>query len=268
MGLFSGKKVSVSFEEAPPNHGIVFQRNDLLEKPRIPALIDSVYETLRCTILGNKEVKISTVEHLLSALYAHGINNLLIKVDGPELPIGDGSSLPFVELIKEAKSIPQSTPQTIYSLRNPVYWSQGHTHLMALPADEYRISYTLHYPHSAFIGSQYYSFAVSQDSYNIEIASSRTFSLYEEVVPMLEKGFLTEAGLNNGVVVKDDQVLNSEGLRFSDEMVRHKILDLMGDLSLMGLRFNAHIIAVRSGHYSNVEFAKVLKEKLIAETYS
>ena len=136
----------------------------------------------------------------------------------------------------------------------------------SLPSDEYQISYTLHYPHSQFLRSQYFSFRVDPDEYAQEIASCRTFSLYEEVAPMLEKGLLRGGGLDNGVVIKDDHVLNPEGVRFFNEMVRHKILDLIGDLSLMGIRFKAHIVAIRSGHFSNVSFAKVLKEQLMKET--
>jgi UDP-3-O-[3-hydroxymyristoyl] N-acetylglucosamine deacetylase len=266
VGLFSGAKTSVAFREAKENHGIVFQRVDLPNQPLIPASLTSVQEAVRCTQLVQGSANILMVEHLLSALSAYQIDNLLVQLKGPELPMGDGSASMYVDLIQKAKIIPQLVNRKVYSLKTPVSWSHNEIHLIAIPSDEYRISYTLHYPHSKFLRSQYLSFRVNPEEYAQEIASCRTFALYEEVAPMLKKGLLPGGGLENGVVIKDDHVLNPEGVRFFNEMVRHKILDLMGDLSLMGIKFKAHIIAIRSGHFSNVSFARVLKEQLIKET--
>jgi UDP-3-O-[3-hydroxymyristoyl] N-acetylglucosamine deacetylase len=257
MGLFTGQSVSLKLCPAEVSSGIIFQRVDLPQRPLLPAKAENVQATPRCTILGKDGVSVQTVEHLLAALYACGIDNVLIEISGAEVPIFDGSSSSFIEAIEEVGLEAQTSTKPIIALSSPLYWSQGDVHIVALPCQEYRISYTLHYPHAKILRSQFYSISVSQETFKSEIASCRTFSLYEEVVPLIEKG-LIKGSLENGVIIKDDQVLNPEGLRFPDEMARHKILDMIGDLSLIGIPFTAHIIAIRSGHASNNAFAKQL----------
>jgi UDP-3-0-acyl N-acetylglucosamine deacetylase len=261
VGLFTGKQAEVTISPAAPGQGIVFQRTDLPQKPMIPACLNTVQSTSRCTVLGSKDVFISTVEHLLAALKAFRIDNATIKVSGPEIPIFDGSSRVFVEALEKAGVAENGLPRECLKLEAPVFWSQGDVHLVALPADEYRISYTLHYPHSTFLRSQFYSTVVNEEIFKTEIAPCRTFCLYEEVAVMIEKGLLKGGGLDNGVIIKGDQVMNPEGLRFPDEMARHKVLDIIGDLSLIP-SFSAHIIAIRSGHASNLSFAKELLKVL------
>ena len=134
--------------------------------------------------------------------------------------------------------------------------------MVAIPADEFKISYTLHYPNSTYLYAQYVSFTINSENFCKEIAPSRTFSIYEEIEPLLEKGLIKGGGLDNAVIIKDDKILNPEGIRYSNEMARHKVLDLIGDLSLIGKRFNAHIIAIRSGHFANISFAKILEKNL------
>lgn len=265
-GLFTGKDVEISLSPASENTGIVFQRVDLLKKPFIPAGLKYVKEMPRSTFLGEGEVQVQTVEHLLSALHALEIDNLIVKISGPEVLIDDGSSRIFVEAIEKAGIEKLEIKKRIYGLKAPLYWSEGDVHLIALPSKEMRISYTMHYPHSSFLRSQYYSFKFDSENYKREIAPSRTFSLFEEVQLFIEKGLIKGGGLENGVIIKDNKVLNPEGLRFSDEMVRHKILDLIGDLSLIGVFFVGHIIAIRSGHFSNIAFAKKLMKSIILES--
>ena len=260
--LFTGKHVHLNIHPAAPGFGIVFQRIDLPGRPQLPAKLEYVQATPRCTILGNQGVVIQTVEHLLSALHACGVDNALIEIDGAELPIFDGSAKEFVEQIEAVGVCEQDEPKAVYRLTSPISWSQGDVHLIALPSDEYRITYTLFYPHSSIVGTQYYSVQVNEDSFKKEVAPCRTFCIYEEVAPLVEKGLIKGGGLENAVIIKDDQVANPGGLRFPDEMVRHKILDVIGDLSLMGFSFLAHIIAIRSGHSSNVAFAKQLVTKM------
>lgn len=257
IGLFSGEKVSIRLCPAEGNTGIIFQRVDLPHRPKLHARSEFVQGTPRCTIIGNGKDSVQTVEHLLAALRAYEIDNLLIEISGGEVPIFDGSSREFVSLIEAGGICELEADKTIFKLKTPIYWSQKDTHLIALPSDEYRISYTLHYPQSETIGTQYYSFAIDSERFKNEIASSRTFSIYEEIAPMIEKGLFNGGSLDNAVIIKDDAVVNPEGLRYSDEMVRHKILDLIGDLSLVP-PFRAHLIAVRSGHTSNNAFAKEL----------
>ncbi len=265
VGVFTGEKATLRLCPAEADTGIIFQRMDLPHKPFLPAALEHVQGTPRCTMIGIQGALIQTVEHLLSALKAYHIDNALIEITGPEVPILDGSAAGFVEMIEKAGVTVLNEERTRGRLETPVYWTQKDTHLIALPSDEYRVSYTLHYPHSDFIGSQYYSFVVDEEGFKQEIAPSRTFSLYEDVAPLIEKGLLKGGSLDAGVLIKDNAVANPEGLRFKDEPVRHKILDLIGDLSLNAVSFSAHIIAIRSGHTSNIAFAKELAKHIKME---
>ena len=261
IGLFTGEKVSLRLQPALPDSGIVFQRLDLPGNPTIPAQLAFVSDTRRCTRLSTNESNLTMVEHLLSALSGLEIDNLNIAVTGPEMPSGDGSAQVFVDVLEKAGYVEQEVPRHYFKPSYPVFWSEKDTHLIALPSDEFRISYTLHYPQSSLLGSQYLSLLINRETYIRDIALCRTFSLYEEIAPFLEKGFIKGGGLENGVVIQNDRVLNPGGVRFPDEMVRHKILDLIGDLSLIGQPIRAHIIAMRSGHTSNVAFAKMLQNE-------
>ena len=255
IGLFTGENVSFTLLPAPANHGIVFQRIDLPGSVQIPADCGSVQATPRCTVLGIGSARIQTVEHLLAALRAYEIDNVLIQIDGSEVPIFDGSSKVFASMIEEAGVVRMEEEMDVISLKSPVYWSEGNVHLIALPADEYKISYTLHYPHCSLIGSQFYSFSLTKEKFVKEIAPCRTFSIYEEIAPMIEKGLIKGGCLDSAVLIKEGVVANPEGLRYPDEMVRHKVLDLIGDCSLLP-KFLAHVIAICSGHTSNHEFGK------------
>ncbi|MBI3508652.1 MAG: UDP-3-O-[3-hydroxymyristoyl] N-acetylglucosamine deacetylase [Chlamydiia bacterium] len=258
IGLFTGEEVSIKLCPAPPNTGIVFQRIDLQDKPLIPALLSHVRASPRNTRLCAGNACVFMVEHLLSALSAYGVDNVRIEVKGSEIPAGDGSAAPFLELIEKSGLKNQNAKRRYLRIEQPIHWSEGEVHLIALPADESRYSYTLHYPHSALLNSQYFSFALEPQLYKKEIACCRTFSLYEEILPFIEKGIIKGGGLGNAVVIQGDRILNPEGVRFQDEMVRHKILDLIGDLALLGRPLMAHVIAIRSGHSSNIAFAKTL----------
>jgi len=265
VGLFTGEKVSLKICPAPPNAGIVFQRTDLPGKPEIPALLSFVREAPRCTRLASAKASVLMVEHLLSAFYAYGIDNARIEVEGPEIPVADGSSQIFVDLIEKTGLAIQQSSRKYVRISQPIYWSEGEVHLIALPSNEFRVSYTMHYPHSPLLRSQYYSLALQPLRYKAEIAPCRTFSLYEEILPFIEKGIIKGGGLENALVIQGGRILNPEGARFEDEMVRHKILDLIGDLALIGTPLLAHIIAIRSGHSSNVAFAKTLSKTLKLE---
>jgi UDP-3-O-[3-hydroxymyristoyl] N-acetylglucosamine deacetylase len=267
IGLFTGEKVSIKILPLPPNSGIVFVRSDLPGKPEVPARLAFVREAPRCTRLAAGNTTILMVEHLLSALYAYGIDNARIEVEGPEIPVGDGSSQLFVDMIEKSGFTVQKQKREAVRITSPIYWSEGDVHLIALPAEEFRLSYTMHYPHSPLLRSQYYSFCLAPLRYKAEIAPCRTFSLYEEIVPFIEKGIVKGGGLENALVIQGGRILNPEGARFEDEMVRHKILDLIGDLALIGKPLFAHVIAVRSGHSSNVAFAKTLSKLLKLEKY-
>jgi UDP-3-O-[3-hydroxymyristoyl] N-acetylglucosamine deacetylase len=265
IGVFSGQDVTLSLCPNEKGTGIFFKRVDLPHQPELPAQLKYVQATPRCTVIGDGKISIQTVEHLLSALSAYDIDNAIIEISGSEVPIFDGSALEFVEMIEKAGVCELDEEKKVVKIQSPLFWSQGDIHLIALPSEVLRFSYTLHYPHSTAIGTQFYSFALSSEGFKKEIASCRTFSVYEEIAPMIEKGLVKGGSLTNAVIIKDNKILNSEGLRFPDEMVRHKILDLIGDLSLVPVSFVAHIIAIRAGHSSNNAFANQLYHEIKME---
>ena len=263
IGLFTGQTSSIRLLPAEANSGIVFQRIDLPGSPEIPAQLESIRQTPRCTLLSSGNSSIQLVEHLLSAVRGMGLDNVRIEVAGPEIPAGDGSAAEFVRLIEEAGIEELEEEQLVCRVEEPVYWSQGEVHLIALPSEEFRISYMLHYPQSPLIGSQYFSCSVTPALYRSEIAPCRTFSLYEEIAPFIEKGLIKGGGLENALVIQGNRILNPGGARFPDEMVRHKVLDLIGDLALVGFPIRGHILSVRSGHATNAAFANVLKQAIL-----
>lgn len=258
IGIHTGQEVSMRFLPAKEGTGILFIRSDLPGNPTIPATVEYVCANSRNTTLGIKDVRIYTVEHVLAAIRSYDIDNLCIEIHGVEPPVGNGSSDVFVQMIEEAGIAEQDTSKPIVKIQSPVYWSEGDIHIVALPYEGYRISYTLNYPKTKALQSQYFSVLINSANFKNEIASCRTFSLYEEVSALMDRGLIKGASLDNAVVIKDDAILSKGGLFFPDEMVRHKILDMIGDLSLVGFDFQAHIIAIRSGHASNVAFATKL----------
>lgn len=268
IGLHTGAQVTMSFIPAKEGTGISFKRVDLPGQPIIPATVEYVCENTRNTTLGVADVRIHTVEHVLAAMRAYNIDNLIIEINGIEPPVGNGSSDIFVAMIEESGIVEQESVIPIVKLSHPVYWSEGEIHLVAIPSEYYRISYTLNYPDTRLLKSQYYSFILTSDSFKREIAACRTFSLYEEVSLLMDRGLIKGASLDNAVVIKDDTILSKGGLYFPDEMVRHKILDVIGDLSLIGFDLHAHIIAIRSGHASNVAFARKLFNSITMENHS
>ncbi len=267
IGIHTGESVSLRFVPAKEGTGIVFKRIDLPSQPLIPATVEYVQDTARSTTIGIGDVKIHTVEHVLSAIKANGIDNLSIEISNIEPPVGNGSSDVFVEMIENAGVAEQDATVPIVKIQQPVFWSEGDIHIVALPYDGYRISYTLSYPGSPFLKAQFHSILLTPESFLHEIAPCRTFSLYKEISYLMDRGLIKGGSLDNAVVIKDDVILSKGGLFFPDEMARHKILDLIGDLSLIGFDFHAHIIAIRSGHSSNFTFAKQLLKHITMENH-
>ncbi|WP_213358116.1 UDP-3-O-acyl-N-acetylglucosamine deacetylase [Chlamydiifrater phoenicopteri] len=260
VGVHSGKVAEIFLLPAEENTGIVFQRYSS-EKGRyvnVPANLDHVSSTGRSTSLQKEGVSVITVEHLLAALKACEVDNVVVRVSEEEIPIGDGSSETFVRLIQEAGVRAQEDSVSFRELSRPVFYQSGDIFLAAFPADEFKISYTLHYPHCRMIGTQYRSLVITEEVFRKEIAPCRTFALYNELCFLMEKGLIRGGSLENAVIFKDDGIICGGNLRFTDEPVRHKMLDLIGDLSLVGQPFLAHIVAVGSGHSSNIALAKEL----------
>jgi UDP-3-O-[3-hydroxymyristoyl] N-acetylglucosamine deacetylase len=265
IGIHTGKQVAIRFVPAKEGTGVVFQRVDLPNKPIIPATIEYVRDTSRSTTIGIGNVLIHTVEHVLAAIKAYEIDNLCIEVSDIEPPVGNGSSDVFVKMIEESGIKEQNLITPIARLKNPLFFSQGDIHIVGLPHDSFKISYTLQYPESEVLRGQFHSIDVNGENFKNEVASCRTFARYEEIEELMNRGLIKGGSLANAVIIKDNAVLSKDGLFFPDEMARHKVLDLIGDISLVGISFHAHIISIRSGHASNFEFAKLLYNHITME---
>lgn len=258
--LFSKEKVKITFHPAPPSTGIVFRRVDLPQMPHIPAKLSSVIATPRTTILEKDGIRIATVEHLLSALSAFGISDLWVDVEGAELPIGDGSAMPFISMLEQA-GICFKGERRWLSIDFPIFYQEGETLLLALPSDRPSLTYFLEYPKEPLLQASSMTYSWDLEEYKEKIGRARTFCLYEEYVMMQQKGILQEGQTKGGLVVAKDRLLGADSFHFPREPAAHKLLDLMGDLFLSGHFFLADIIAVKSGHRTNIEFAKRLELK-------
>lgn len=261
--LHTGEKVTLNLKPAPEGHGFKFRRVDLPDKPFIDADVSKVQTVERATTLAEGSVRVHTVEHVLSALVGMGIDNALIEMDANEPPIGDGSSAPYVELIKKAGIQKQSVPRQIWEIREPIHLEVGDGSLITIvPSKEFRVSVTNVGKDGRFV--QYFSTVVNSEIYEKEIAPARTFTFYEDIKPLLDKGLIKGGSLENAVVVRGDEIMSKEPMRFDNEFARHKALDLIGDLMLSGKKFNGHVIAVKPGHGPNTEAAKALQKNYAA----
>jgi UDP-3-O-[3-hydroxymyristoyl] N-acetylglucosamine deacetylase/3-hydroxyacyl-[acyl-carrier-protein] dehydratase len=266
--LHTGEKVSLKLQPAPVDHGIKFKRRDLQDEPTIDAKIDNLKTVERATTIGEGPLRVHTVEHVLAALSAMGVDNAIVEMDANEPPIGDGSAQPYVDLIKRAGIATQEAPRKFFNVREPMHLeSKSGALLVLLPNDEFHISCTQAGPNHRF--TQYLSIEITPATFEREIAPARTFVYYEEVEPLMEKNLIKGGSLENAVVLRGDAVLSKEPLRFADEFVRHKILDIIGDLALVGCRIRGHVIAIKPGHAVNVDLANAIaKEQARRDTLS
>ncbi|MCK4243992.1 MAG: bifunctional UDP-3-O-[3-hydroxymyristoyl] N-acetylglucosamine deacetylase/3-hydroxyacyl-ACP dehydratase [Candidatus Omnitrophica bacterium] len=263
VGLHTGKKAHILFKPAEPNTGILFRRIDLASQPLIKADILhllSEEKRPRRTSIAENGVEIHTIEHILSAILGLGIDNLVIEIDNNEFPGGDGSSTPFTTLFNQAGYITSSVPKNCFHVREPFFICEDEVSLIALPAAEFKVSYTLDYKRS-FLPPQYASFSITKEVFEKEIALARTFCLEEEVEKLQQMGLGKGSNYENTVVIGENGIIDNR-LRIEDEPVRHKILDLIGDLALLGLSIKGHIIAIKSGHSINVKLVKRMKEQV------
>ena len=259
--MHSGRKVGMVIRPAGVDEGIVFVRGDLPGNNRIKADVHNVRDTTLATTLGLNGVTVSTVEHLMSAFSGMGVDNAVVEVDAPEVPIMDGSARPFVDLLKDVGTRIQGKGKKLLVIKDRVAVSEGEGTAMFLPSPEFRITYKIEFSHPS-IGVQSYHMNLSDVSYEEEICAARTFGFLKDVEYLQAKGLALGGSLKNAVVLDDRRIINKDGLRFPDEFVKHKILDAIGDLSLLGIPIIGHFIAYKSGHRLN---NLLLKELLTRE---
>ena len=256
--LHTGEEVTLTIKPAPPNSGYLFRRMDLYGKPEIKPAAENISDLVRSTTITNGNAKVHTIEHVLSALVGCGIDNAEIELDASEPPIMDGSSRPFVNLIMEAEPIEQEEDRQFWEITEPVSVTSGNRSIIALPHDGLRITCTS--ADDRGIHVQHLSIDIDPETYVAQIAPSRTFTIYEEIEELLKIGKIQGGSLDSAIVIKGDKILSKEPLRFEDEFVRHKILDIVGDFSLLGKSLKAHIIAVRPGHSLNSQLVSKIIE--------
>jgi UDP-3-O-[3-hydroxymyristoyl] N-acetylglucosamine deacetylase / 3-hydroxyacyl-[acyl-carrier-protein] dehydratase len=261
IGLHTGNLTTLTFKPAPPDSGVTFRRVDLPEPISIKADIDHVVDVSRGTTIGVEGAEVHTVEHVLAAIAGLEIDNVNIDVDANETPVGDGSALPFMDTLTGAGIVEQDAERKYIEIEQPVYYKSEDKTLSVLPSDETRLTMTIAYDHVA-VGTQYASYTITRDTFEKEIAPARTFCFLREVRMLQEQGLIKGGSLENAIVIGDESILNDE-LRFPDEFVRHKILDLLGDMYLLGHPVRGHVIAVKSGHPLHVNFSRQIKRSLM-----
>jgi UDP-3-O-[3-hydroxymyristoyl] N-acetylglucosamine deacetylase len=260
IGLHTGVTVNLRLCPAPVHTGIVFKRTDL-DGFIIEAQSRHVARVSYATSLMKKGVLISTTEHLLSALAGLGVDNAIVEIDNLELPIVDGSALPFVKLIRQAGLRPQRARRAYARILKPLELAEGSKKIAIYPADTFAVSYSIAFPHPV-IGVQSLDFTPSTGSYDDGVAPARTFGFLAEVEMLLKSGLVKGGSLENVVVLDQQRVMNPEGLRFPDEFCRHKILDLIGDVSLFGHPLIGHVVADRAGHAMHTRLvSQLLRQK-------
>jgi UDP-3-O-[3-hydroxymyristoyl] N-acetylglucosamine deacetylase/3-hydroxyacyl-[acyl-carrier-protein] dehydratase len=287
VGLHTGNRSTMTFLPAPPNNGIVFRRVDLPNKPEVKADIDNVVDISRGTTIQKGEARIHTTEHVLAAVAGMTLDNVMIELDANEPPVIDGSAMPFVQALKEAGFVEQDSPRDYLIIEKPIAYSDEKRgiDIVVFPSDEFRITFLVDYKNPA-LGTQYTAMYSLQDEFEREFASARTFCFLSEVETLLQQGLIKGGSLDNAIVIVDrhidksefgrlkelfgfkediklgnNGILNNLQLRFKNEPVRHKALDLLGDLALLGVPLKAHIQAARSGHAANVELVRRIRKE-------
>jgi len=288
IGLHTGNKSNMTFHPAPRNTGIFFRRADLAGKPEIKADIENVVDISRGTTIGKGPAVVHTVEHVLAALAGLMVDNIVIELDSNEPPVMDGSALPFVHALKQAGIVQQDSPRDYLVIEKTIAYSDEKrgVDIVVFPSDEFRITFLVDYKNPA-LGTQYTAMYSMQDEFETEFAPARTFCFLSEVEALLHQGLIRGGDLGNAIVIVDRELdvseldrlrekfglsaevqldrngflLNGTKLRFKNEPVRHKALDLLGDLALLGVPLKAHIQAARSGHAANVELVRRIRKE-------
>lgn len=257
--LHTGQDVTLTLHPGAPDTGIVFRRSDLHGKPEVRPSSDMVTEVERKTTVAHDHIKLHTIEHILSALTGMGIDNAVVEIDASEPPIVDGSARPFTTLIRQAGIVTQEKDREVFVLTAPITINEGGRSIIALPHDGLRITCTS--ADDRGIHTQHLTLDLDPETYEAQIAPARTFTVYEDIEALLKKGLIQGASLDSAIVLKGDKIISKEPLRFREELVRHKILDIIGDLALAGVTLKAHIIAVRPGHALNARLTAAIRRQ-------
>jgi UDP-3-O-[3-hydroxymyristoyl] N-acetylglucosamine deacetylase len=262
VGLHSGQKVNLTLKPSPENTGVLFYRKDMGNKyPLTKALIKNLTDTRLSTTIGYNGNSVHTIEHLMASFAELGIDNVIVEIDAPEVPIMDGSAAPFVTLIKKAGTTEQDAIQPYIKITNPIELSVNGKEIVIEPAERLCVTFYINYDHPV-VGEQIFSYVSSEEGFESEIANARTYGFLKEVKQLMTLGLAKGGSLDNAIVIGDNAILNEGGLKFKDEFVRHKILDLLGDIALLGMPVIGHIHAKRSGHALNTLFVnEILKRK-------
>lgn len=247
IGVHSGKPCTLTFLPAPANTGVHFVRADLPNKPSLRVIADNVSATGNATTLGGAQFSVATVEHCLSALSALRIDNLFIELDGPEIPICDGSAQDFLAALHRVGLVEQDQPRKYCYVTQAVYFSEGEKQAYVVPYHGLRLTVTIDFPHPV-IGKQKIDLDINDQSFTRELASARTFGFIKDVEMLKSRGLAFGASLENAIGLDDQGVANPEGLRFPDEFVRHKALDALGDLVTLGMPLMGHVVLHKAGH--------------------
>ena len=253
IGLHSGNKVEMTLLPAPPNSGITFRRVDLDSRAEIPAQVGNVAETDRSTTISKGNTKVQTVEHVLAALYGFGITNAVVELNASEPPVADGSARQFCKMIHASGIEAQAERVEPITVTDPIEYTHNGTVISAFPHDGFKVTCTSSDKGGRF--TQFFSVELTPESWESEIAQARTFCFYEEIEYLIKNGLIRGGSLENAIVIRDDAVLTTEPMRYREEFVRHKILDIIGDLSLVGSPVHGHIVAVKPGHAANCGLA-------------
>lgn len=259
IGLHTGEFARITFKEAEPNTGVVFIRTDLDKPFKIKVNPNNVTDFAKSTIIGNEEVKVHTIEHVMSAFAGLGIDNVIVEISGPEPPVMDGSAAEFVKALSSIGIKELSSSKDIHKIRNLISLRFGESEIYAIPADVFSVSYVIEYPHRKLRYQRFEFTLDSVENYADLISPARTFCFLEEVDYLQAVGLARGGSLENAIVVDNEGILN-DSLRFEDEFVRHKILDLIGDIYLLGYLPKMHIIAKKTSHRINSKFVSLLRQ--------
>ena len=259
IGLHTGRETSLTFRPAPPDSGVHIVRTDLPGSPSIKVCAENVKATALATTLGGPEFSVSTVEHCLSSLAALRIDNLIIELTGPEIPIGDGSAFVFMKALLGSGIVDQDEPRKYIYVTQPIFFGDQDKHAYVLPYNGLRITFTIDFPHPK-IGKQRMDIDVNETTFVREISRARTFGFMKDVELMRARGLALGGSLDNAIVLDQDSVLNPDGLRYADEFVRHKVLDALGDLVTLGRPLMGHVVLHKAGHDITTRFVRKIIE--------